>query len=114
VRNAAITLLLGISGLACQEPRGEFIERRLALEKEFATIRGELDGIEARLLVNRQHLSAWEMLTTRHTGVFGAPSATLAVWPSDGERLRQARAGSPQVFDEDLPTPTTCASTLTR
>lgn len=112
MRNAAITLLVGISGLACQEPRGEFVERRLALEKEFATIRGELDGIEARLLVNRQHVSAWEMLRTRHTGVSGA--ATLAAWPSDGERLRLARAGSPQVFDEDLPTPTACTSTLTR
>ena len=91
MRNAVITLLLGISGLACQEPRGEFVERRLALEKEFAVIRNELDGIEARLLVNRQRVSAWGTLRTRHREVSGAP-ATLAAWPSDAERLRLASA----------------------
>jgi hypothetical protein len=114
VRNAVITLLLGISGLACQEPRGEFVERRLALEKEFAIIRNELDGIEARLLVNRQRVSAWGMLRTRHREVSGAPPATLAAWPSHAERLRLASARSPLAFDEELPTATTCTSTLKR
>jgi hypothetical protein len=56
---ACAPLLLGLFAAGCHQPK-EFVERRMLLEREFATIQEELDQVETRMIWDRARTVVWE------------------------------------------------------
>lgn len=63
-----LALLMAATGFGCNPPGDDFLARRHELERQFATLRNELDGVETRLAADGQRLSEWELVKTRQTG----------------------------------------------